>query len=93
MPSRDVTIVNRKGLHARSAAKLVAVCKNYSCKIELVHDSKSADGNSVMSLMMLAAGLGTQLQVCTDGDDAEQALTAVCALIESGFEELDEDTP
>lgn len=91
MPNRVVKIVNRKGLHARSAAKLVAVAKNYTCHIELNCNNKTADCNSVMALMMLAAGMGSELQVSTHGDDAEQALDAVCALIEAGFEELDED--
>ncbi|MDO3388356.1 HPr family phosphocarrier protein [Gilvimarinus sp. SDUM040013] len=93
MPSRDVTIVNRKGLHARSAAKLAAVAKNYTCKIELNHNAKKADCSSVMALMMLAAGIGTELKVCAEGKDANMALEAVCKLIEAGFEELDEDTP
>ncbi|MBU2885437.1 HPr family phosphocarrier protein [Gilvimarinus agarilyticus] len=93
MPTRVVTIINRKGLHARSAAKLVAVANQYDCQIELTCEGKNANCHSVMALMMLAAGLGKELHIATCGDNADQALEAICSLIESGFEELDEDTP
>lgn len=91
MPERTVTIVNRKGLHARSAAKLVALTREYNCAVELRLPEKNADCASMMALMMLAAGLGTEICVYTNGEDSEAALDAVCALIESGFEESEED--
>ncbi|WP_049723615.1 HPr family phosphocarrier protein [Gilvimarinus polysaccharolyticus] len=90
MPEKLVTIVNRKGLHARSAAKLVALGKEYPCQIQLQVADKTADCASMMALMMLAAGIGTDLWVRADGPQEEQALAAICALIESGFDEQDE---
>ena len=74
MAERCVTIVNTRGLHARSAAKLVAAAKPYNC---------------MMALMMLAAGMGTQVRVCAEGEDAEAALDSICALIDAGFDEED----
>ncbi|UTF59678.1 HPr family phosphocarrier protein [Gilvimarinus sp. DA14] len=91
MPQRTVTIVNRKGLHARSAAKLVALGKELPCKVEIHHCDKRADCTSMMALMMLAAGLGTEICVHAEGERAEDALNAVCQLIEAGFDELNEE--
>lgn len=89
MAERCVTIVNTRGLHARSAAKLVSAAKPYRCKIQLRVNDKSADCNSMMALMMLAAGKGTQVWVCTEGEEADAALESICALIETGFDEHD----
>lgn len=89
MAERCVTIVNTRGLHARSAAKLVAAAKPYNCKIELRVNDKNADCTSMMALMMLAAGMGTQVRVCAEGEDAEAALDSICALIDAGFDEED----
>jgi len=89
MIERAVTIVNTRGLHARSAAKLVAAVKPYNCKIELRVSGKNADCSSIMALMMLAAGKGTEVFVCADGQDAEAALENICALIDAGFDEVD----
>ncbi len=87
MAERCVTIVNSRGLHARSAAKLVSAAKPYRCKIELRVNDKSADCHSMMALMMLAAGMGTEVRVCAEGEDAETALDSICALIDAGFDE------
>lgn len=87
MPEKTVKIVNRKGLHARSAAQLVAEAQTYDCRIELTTGGKSADCASMMNLMMLAAGLGSDVCVRTDGPDEQSALEAICALIEAGFHE------
>ncbi|HEY7886561.1 MAG TPA: HPr family phosphocarrier protein [Cellvibrionaceae bacterium] len=87
MAERTVTIVNARGLHARSAAKLVAAAKNFDCQIALHLGDKQASCDSMMSLMMLAAGLGSQLQVCATGTDEQCALDTICALIDAGFEE------
>ncbi|WP_020207966.1 HPr family phosphocarrier protein [Gilvimarinus chinensis] len=91
MPQRTVTIVNRKGLHARSSAKLVALAKELPCKVEIHHSDKIADCNSMMALMMLAAGLGSEVCVQAEGDGSDEALNAVCQLIEAGFDELNEE--
>lgn len=85
--SAVVTIVNQLGLHARAATKLAQLCQQFSARIKLVQDDKSADASSVLALLMLASSKGRTLQVCTDGDDAEQALSAVVGLINDGFGE------
>lgn len=85
--SETVTIVNQLGLHARAATKLAQLCQRFQCRIELVQEDKSADASSVLALLMLASSKGKTLQVCTEGDDAEQALTAVVDLINNGFDE------
>ena len=69
--SRDVTIVNRLGLHARAAAKLVNLAGRFSARIELVTAAKRADAKSIMSVLMLAATKGTELKLDADGDDAD----------------------
>lgn len=89
MAEKTVTIVNTRGLHARSAAKLVAAAKAFNCKIELQTNGKSADCNSMMALMMLAAGIGSKVNVCAQGDDEDVALDTICALINAGFDEED----
>jgi phosphocarrier protein NPr len=85
--SEAVTIVNPLGLHARAATKLAQLCQQFQARIELVQEDKSADASSVLALLMLASSKGKTLQVCTEGDDAEQALSAVVDLIKNGFDE------
>ena len=79
-------IINKAGLHARAASKLVALTSTFSSKIEVGHD-KMVDGKSILSLMMLAAIQGTKLVVVADGEDEEQAISAIVALIENKFDE------
>jgi phosphocarrier protein NPr len=85
--SEAVTIVNQLGLHARAASKLAQLCQQFESRIELVQEDKKADASSVLALLMLASSKGKTLQVCTDGEDAQQALTAVVDLIKNGFDE------
>lgn len=85
--SEAVTIVNQLGLHARAASKLAQLCQQFNARIELVQEDKSADASSVLALLMLASSKGKTLQVCTEGDDAQQALAAVVNLIKNGFDE------
>lgn len=82
-----VTIVNQLGLHARAASKLAQLCQQFSARIELVQEDKTADASSVLALLMLASSKGKTLQVCTEGTDAQQALDAVVNLIKNGFDE------
>lgn len=84
---QTVTIVNQLGLHARAATKLAQLCQQFQAKIELVQDEKTADASSVLALLMLASSKGKTLEVCTQGNDAEQALIAVVDLINNGFDE------
>ena len=85
--TEDVTIVNQLGLHARAATKLAQLCQQFSAKIELHQDGRTADASSVLALLMLASSKGKTVQICAEGEDGEQALHAVAALIRNGFDE------
>ena len=89
MIERRVTVVNRLGLHARAAAKLVRAAGAFSCAIRLerADGGASADAKSILSVLMLAAARGTELKVAADGADETRAVEAVCELIEGGFGE------
>jgi phosphocarrier protein HPr len=87
--SRTVTIVNRRGLHARAAAKLVNAAERFSANVEVVRDGNSVNARSIMGLMMLGAGMGSTVELRADGFDAHEALDAVASLIEAGFNEQD----
>ncbi len=82
-----VTIVNQLGLHARAATKLVQLCRQFDAKIELQQEGRTADASSVLALLMLASSKGKNVDVVTEGAQAEMALQAVVALIENGFDE------
>lgn len=86
MIKQTVEISNKAGLHARAASKLVALTSGFSSKIQIGHE-KMVDGKSILSLMMLAAIKGTTLEVTTDGEDEEQAMAAILALINDKFGE------
>jgi len=77
-------------MHARAASKLVDVSKGFASDIKLIKDGNEVDGKSIMSLLLLGASVGSQLQLSVSGDDEDEAFTAVCALVEAGFHELDE---
>jgi len=83
----QVTIVNKLGLHARAAAKFVACTSSFSSRIQMGTDDQLVDGKSIMSVMMLAAGKGTVLNLHIEGRDEEDALAALTTLIENCFDE------
>jgi phosphocarrier protein HPr len=85
--SANVTIVNRRGLHARAAAKFVKVAEQFAADVEVVKDDMVVCGISIMGLMVLAAGLGVQLQIRARGREAQAAVAALVALVERGFDE------
>lgn len=85
----EVTITNRKGLHARASAAFVKCVEKYDAEVTVKRDGSSVSGGSIMGLMMLAAGPGTQIIIETEGPEAEEALEALTALIEAGFHEQD----
>ena len=87
MPQQDVSIINRLGLHARAAAKLVKTAQRFESDVELERDGKRVNAKSIMGLMMLAASQGVTLTLITDGPDAEEAATAVIDLIADRFGE------
>ena len=84
---RRVRIVNRRGLHARAAAKFVKVAEQFVAEIEVAKDDLRVSGTSIMGLMMLAAATGSTLEIRARGREARPALAALVALIESGFDE------
>jgi phosphocarrier protein HPr len=83
----QVTIVNKLGLHARAAAKFVACTGSFSSSIQMGKDNQMVDGKSIMSVMMLAAGKGTLLDLEIEGPDEQEALLALQKLIENCFDE------
>lgn len=87
MLRQRITIINKLGLHARAAAKLVSCTSAFSSNIKLGQEGKMVDGKSIMSIMMLAAGKGTELELEIEGRDEEEALAAITALIENRFDE------
>ena len=88
----EVRIVNRLGLHARAAAKLVRTASGFQSAVRLERADRAgaADAKSILSVLVLAAGRGTELKVSADGADERAALDAVCGLISSGFGESEE---
>lgn len=86
MIEQTVKVINKAGLHARAAAKLVGLTAGFSSRIQIGHD-KMVDGKSILSLMMLAAVRGTTLKVVAEGDDEREAVEAIVALVNDKFEE------
>ncbi|HEX2479259.1 MAG TPA: HPr family phosphocarrier protein [Geminicoccaceae bacterium] len=83
----SVVIVNRRGLHARAAAKFVKVAEQFVATIEVAKDDMVVPGTSIMGLMVLAAAIGSQLEIRARGREAQAALAALVALVERGFDE------
>jgi phosphocarrier protein len=84
---RTLRIVNSRGLHARAAAKLVALAERFSAVINVSRGGQTVPACSIMGLMMLGAGQGSEVLVEAEGWDAREALDAVAGLIEAGFHE------
>jgi len=87
MLEREVTIINKLGLHARAAAKLVNIASKYSSLIEIEKDGQRVNGKSIMGVMMLAASQGSTIKLLADGEDAEESLDAMETLINNYFDE------
>ena len=85
--TRTVRIVNRRGLHARAAAKFVTTAERFGASVDVVRDGQSVSARSIMGLMMLGAGPGSTIEMRADGWDAKEALDALGALVEAGFNE------
>jgi len=84
---REVEIVNRLGLHARAAAKLVHLAGKYDSHISLSMNGEEVDAKSILGILLLAAAQGSQVVVKCEGDDEQEAMTAVAGLIANRFEE------
>lgn len=89
MASVEVTIVNRRGLHARAAAKFVKLAGSYDAQVQVAKNGTEVSGSSIMGLMMLAASPGTTLRLSAKGPAAAEALSALAALVAAGFDETD----
>ena len=87
MPSKDVEIINKLGLHARASAKLTQLASGFQCDIWLSRSGRRVNAKSIMGVMMLAAGKGTSVLVEAEGADAEQALAAILKLVSDKFGE------
>src|SRR5690349_11443892 len=87
MAEREVTIINKLGLHARAAAKLVTLASQYSSDIRVAKGSREVSGKSIMSVMMLAAAKDSRIRLIAEGDDAEQALAGLEELVNRRFDE------
>ncbi|MGD9510609.1 MAG: HPr family phosphocarrier protein [Geminicoccaceae bacterium] len=85
--SRVAVIVNQRGLHARAAAKFVRLADEFACRIQVIRDDQTVSGTSILGLMLLGAGIGTELTIQGEGEDAEAAVAALADLIERGFDE------
>lgn len=89
MIQTQLTIINKLGLHARAAAKFVSCTSSFSSTIEAGNNGQLVDAKSIMSVMMLAAGKGTVLDLKIHGSDEEAALEALKTLIENRFDEAE----
>ena len=83
------TICNRRGLHARAAAKFVSTAERFTANVEVEAYGQSVSAQSIMGLMMLGAGKGSEIELRATGSDAAEALAALTALVEAGFNESD----
>jgi phosphocarrier protein len=87
MTACDVQIVNALGLHARAAARFVHLASGYSCSIRVARHGREMDGKSIMGLLLLSAARGTAIRISADGPDEHEAVTALCDLVQRGFDE------
>lgn len=85
--SREITIINKLGMHARAAAKFVKLASEFVSNIEIERDHQRVNGKSIMGVMMLAASQGSSIVIHADGDDAASGLEHLCALINDRFGE------
>jgi phosphocarrier protein len=89
MQKTTVTISNKLGLHARASAKLTKLAGSFACDVFMSRTGRRINAKSIMGVMMLAAGMGTEVEIETHGDDEAQALTALVALINERFGEVE----
>ena len=87
MLSQNIEIINKLGLHARAAAKLVNLASGFQATVELEKDGKRVNGKSIMSVMMLAASQGTTLKLHVEGSDEREALDEIVTLVNERFGE------
>jgi phosphocarrier protein len=87
MIRKTLVISNKLGLHARASAKLTKLASSYQCEVFMSRSGRRVNAKSIMGIMMLAAGLGAEVELETDGEDEQQATDAITALVEDKFGE------
>lgn len=87
MLKQDVLIMNKLGLHARASAKLTQLASQFACEVWLTRNDKRINAKSIMGVMMLAAAKGSTINIETDGEQEQEAMTAILALINDFFGE------
>jgi phosphocarrier protein len=87
MASKTISISNKLGLHARAAAKFVQLASSFASEINIKHGSREVSGKSIMGVMMLAVGKGTEIEIIAHGSDEKQALDALGTLMLDRFGE------
>jgi phosphocarrier protein HPr len=87
MTSRNVTVVNQLGMHARAAAKFVHLAAKFQSHVRVARDTREMDGKSIMGLLLLAAARGTTIRISAEGGDEAEAVAALAELVETGFGE------
>lgn len=85
--TRDMAIINQRGLHARASAKFVKCAEGFDADISVSRDGQSVPATSIMGLMMLAAGIGSTVDIAAEGPEADAALEALCELVANRFDE------
>jgi phosphocarrier protein HPr len=87
MQKTNVTIINKLGLHARASAKLTKLASSFACDVFMSRNGRRINAKSIMGVMMLAAGMGTEVEIETDGDNEAKAMQALVELINERFGE------
>lgn len=89
MQQKDITIINKLGLHARAAAKFVTLASQFESMIQVARNGQKVNGKSIMGVMMLAASKGTTLTISADGPDEDTTLAQIEALVQDRFQEAE----
>jgi phosphocarrier protein HPr len=84
---RTVEIINERGLHARASAKFVKLAGGFDAEVTVTRDGQTVDARSIMGLMMLAAGIGSTIEISAEGTEAQPAVDALVGLVENRFDE------
>jgi phosphocarrier protein len=87
MLNKEIEIINKKGLHARAASKLVQLATKYKSRIQLYRDGQISDGKSILGVLILAAHQGSLIKIVTEGEDEQEAMNEICNLINRKFDE------
>ena len=89
MINREIEIVNKLGLHARAAAKLVHLAARFSSDVRLSKGNEEVDAKSILGVLLLAAGKGSQITISADGTDEQEVIAALEGLIKARFDEVE----